>query len=169
MNDLEILTNKLWWFIQNEDQSMIVNDTLENVNNKVHMDWRSRSPGYDTKEELMEVFMIQKEPCKKCGKIFDACYHNFGLEMIERGLCFTCLFWEKRKEIKDRHDVARINGTHYQIARDDPNAYFKGFGGREFKILFNDGRRVITHNLWCQGNIPERFRDELPDNAVFFD
>ena len=69
MNDLEILTNKLWWFIQNEDQSMIVNDTLENVNNKVHMDWRSISPGYDTKEELMEVFMIQKEPCKKCGKI----------------------------------------------------------------------------------------------------
>ncbi len=43
---------------------------------------------------------------------------------------------------------------------------FRGFGGREFRIRFYDGRTdVVTRNLWHQGIIPEHYRALLPDNA----
>jgi len=44
---------------------------------------------------------------------------------------------------------------------------FKGFGGRDFSIKFYDGRDIKTSNLWYQGEIPERFKEFLSDNAEF--
>jgi len=44
---------------------------------------------------------------------------------------------------------------------------FRGFGGKEFKITFKDGREMTCNNLWHRGEIPERFLERLPDNAVF--
>lgn len=110
--------------------------------------------------------------CKYCGKIFDRSLHYGG---VEDGSCSTCQFWRDRIAAdrgvdKDRFVV--VNGRHYTIG-DEPTPTQKrigvglGFGGSEFRILFNDGRRVTTHNLWHQGTIPERWRSELPDNAVF--
>lgn len=61
-----------------------------------------------------------------------------------------------------------INGTHYVIEpEDDPETYFRGFGGAKFQIEFNDGYRVVTTNLWCQGEPSEEWRDKFPDNARF--
>jgi len=31
----------------------------------------------------------------------------------------------------------------------------------------NDGREIETNNLWCGGNIPKRFQEDIPDNAKF--
>jgi len=45
---------------------------------------------------------------------------------------------------------------------------FLGCAGRRFWIRFFDGRTITTNNLWCQGEIPEEFREELPDNAEFY-
>jgi hypothetical protein len=45
-----------------------------------------------------------------------------------------------------------------------------GFGGSEFRILPDDGREVIiSHNVWCQGEVPKKFRKVLPDNAIFLE
>ena len=88
--------------------------------------------------------------------------------------CFVQYFWdEKVKAFNKKTEVnspipAIINGTHYMVHPDVPGKTpFRGFGGREFKIRFNDGKEIVTHNLWCQGDIPESHRDKLPDNAVF--
>jgi hypothetical protein len=40
-------------------------------------------------------------------------------------------------------------------------------GGARSTIRFRDGRSVVTHNLWCQGEVPAHFREALPDNAEF--
>ena len=53
----------------------------------------------------------------------------------------------------------------YQILPDNPNAAFKGFGGREFVITKIDGSQVVTHNLWYQGFIPQRFRHLVIPNT----
>lgn len=90
--------------------------------------------------------------------------------MITKQVCFTCDFW---LNIIDNQDLTTENrfviGNHHYVVL--PNALHpmasKGFGGRRFEIKTDDGRTIITNNLWHQGEVPERFRDRLPNNAVF--
>ena len=35
------------------------------------------------------------------------------------------------------------------------------------KCNFDDGTRVITTNLWCQGEPDEHWKDKFPNNAHF--
>ena len=94
--------------------------------------------------------------CKICGSPVDADHYinDVALKMRKHQMCFGCNFWREMLE-KDAkcppYTACMIDGTHYVIAPDDPSSYFQGFGGAEFQIEFNDGTRVITHNLWCQG------------------
>jgi hypothetical protein len=65
---------------------------------------------------------------------------------------------------------AIVEHTFYTIRAEpsiDTDKSFLGHGGYEFRIKFHDGRKVVTHNLWNGGTIPENFRAALPDNAVF--
>jgi len=78
--------------------------------------------------------------------------------------CFHIDFWNSKVEIKNDPNSVRENGTQYYIGT--PDGSFKGFGGRRFKITFNDGRVVKTDCLWHNGEIPDEFKDRLPDNAV---
>jgi hypothetical protein len=82
-------------------------------------------------------------------------------------LNFTREFWEGKLAIADSPRTVRVGGVHYHIGIDNPDSPFKGFGGGLFLVQFNDGRRVRTNNMWCQGTIPSALRDKLPDNAVF--
>ena len=58
-----------------------------------------------------------------------------------------------------------VAGQHYMMGANTSGP--KGFGGSKYTIHFNDGRTVETCNLWYQGEIPERFKAWLPDNARF--
>lgn len=49
----------------------------------------------------------------------------------------------------------------------DLDTDLKGHGGSLFRIRMHDGTLIDSRNLWCQGPIPERFRDRLYDNAEF--
>lgn len=88
--------------------------------------------------------------------------------MEKENVCFHCAFWFEKIAQTDENTVV-VNGTRYTIGDENPKLYFKGFGGAEFNIEFFDGRKVVSHNMWCQGEIPERFRSypELQDNARF--
>lgn len=122
---------------------------------------------FDSKKELKEHCEMLKEPCKICGGIVELEYTEpLKSELIEDGICFSCHFWKEKVHSYNERTVI-VDGLHYRYFDDNPGAAFLGFGGREFRIKFNDGREVVTHNLWHQGNIPERFRDKLPDNAQF--
>lgn len=89
---------------------------------------------------------------------------------VKKAIDFLCGFWENHINRTDIDDTrAVIDGVHYIIG---PNlgthrGLGAGHGGRTFIILFNDGRRVVTRNLWCQGRVPTPYREQLPDNAKF--
>ena len=112
------------------------------------------------------------DKCKICEKDIES--YNYIDEvskaMDTHQMCFNCNFWRQMLEEdskRDPHTWCVINGTHYVIEPDNPNAAFQGFGGAEFQIEFNDGYKVITHNLWCQGEPNEHWREKFPDNARF--
>lgn len=110
------------------------------------------------------------QKCCICGKEEDPSHWINESEMRENKMCFSCNFWRETLE-KDYkrppHTWCMIDGTHYVIEPDEPNAAFKGFGGAEFQIEFFDGTRIVTHNLWCQGEPDEHWRQLFPDNARF--
>lgn len=108
--------------------------------------------------------------CRCCGKTERNAYCKDVMdEMLKKQLCFNCNFWDSKIGIKDRPEVARINGEHFVIGREEMvSPYeFRGYGGSKFHIKFHDGREVITTNLWHQGEIPTVFRHMLPNNAEF--
>ena len=112
--------------------------------------------------------------CHECDQDDEACYMEpTASRMIKMHLCFKCLFWVEKLEIdKGPHAnrVARVAGTQYWIG-DDPKrgdyASGLGYGGQRFHIRWHDGREKVTTNLWCNGKIPEHFKERLPDNAIF--
>jgi len=163
-------TERLYWaLVSNDKESKILQGTHKDFHNNEFFAWSSLSCRYDTKEELIEAEGILDEPCKECGKIVSTNYLNETKEALIAGnICFKCHFWVSKLVIKDNPRTVRVDGTHYYIDDDKPRgSSFLGFGGAEFNIKFNDGRLVTSHNLWCQGDIPEHFKERLPDNAVF--
>ena len=162
-------TKKYWWLMTTEKVTKIVHDTYEAVHNRAVHNWSSLSAGYETKKALIKHEGIFKCPCTECGGIVSTCY---TLELADNlrffNICFYCYFWLEKLKIKDDPNTVRVRGTHYIICQDNTLG-FRGFGGAEFRIKFHDGRYIISHNLWCQDDIPERFKDRLPDNAIFLE
>lgn len=105
--------------------------------------------------------------CEICGKeIEESHYHGSVLCSSE---CFNKKFWHDIIAEKDKHII--IDGKCYCDAGmvKNPSPYaFLGHGGRCFWIRFKDGHTLITNNLWFQGEIPDEFREDLPDTAEFF-
>lgn len=107
--------------------------------------------------------------CSECGTHEQGSwFDDVAKKLAERKLCFGCDHWVSLEKIGERSDVVRVGGVHYMIgAGTHDGAGFKGFGGAQFKIKFVDGREAETRNLWCQGTIPHRFRERMPNNAEF--
>lgn len=108
--------------------------------------------------------------CKICGKEEEPSHWINEKDMLEHQMCFNCNFWRDMLEKDSKrppYTVCMIDGTHYVIEPDEPNAAFQGFGGTEFQIEFHDGTRVITHNLWCQGEPKGYWKEKFPNNARF--
>lgn len=107
-------------------------------------------------------------PCKECGDVgysLDWC-RAAREELERRGCCFTCCHW---LTLIEQGGNVVVEGNHYLLGPEVPYMLpiARGFGGRHVCIRFFDGRGVCSSNLWHQGAIPERFRERLPDNAVF--
>ncbi len=109
--------------------------------------------------------MAETSTCQCCGEKYSKICDD---ESYIGKNCFDCSFWLEKIKMSPEDEAGRVivNGQHYRIGNDAAGP-FRGFGGRKFTVLFQDGRIVETTNLWCQGEIPERFRKMLPDNAVF--
>lgn len=110
--------------------------------------------------------------CKICEEEMheDDYIEDVKVAMLKHQMCFNCNFWREMLEEDAKrppHTWCMIDGTHYIIVPDNPNSHFQGFGGREFQIEFNDGHRVVTHNLWCQGEPEGYWKDKFPNNAHF--
>jgi len=82
--------------------------------------------------------------------------------------CQDCNFWQRFKDLRDDPKMVRAGGKHYYICSEEgpsPDRRFLGFEGRKFKIIFKDGRKVVSSNLWRNGDIPLIWQFDLPDNA----
>jgi len=127
----------------------------------------SRSKAYETVAKCLEGEEGLKELCLECGNIVTTHYvEPTKTRLIEGNICFHCDHWVEWEKRKDDPRVARIEGGHYRYS-DPTDKGFRGFGGRKFVIQFDDGRLIESSNLWFQGDIPDRFRERLPDNAKF--
>jgi hypothetical protein len=85
--------------------------------------------------------------------------------MDERNICFRCAFWSDKIENPLPYREI-INGEHYVFhPYQNKPVFFQGYGGREFYALRNDGSLIMSNNVWYQGQIPEIFREKLPDTA----
>lgn len=109
--------------------------------------------------------------CKICGNEYRVDRYVKGdirSIMEKENVCFQCAYWLEKIMLTDEN-TAIINGIRYTIEKENQIGQFRGFGGREFNIEFFDGRKVTTHNLWCQGKIPETFLNypEMQNNARF--
>lgn len=129
--------------------------------------------------------MSQVFNCRICNAPEVAGYlDHIAKELRDQQLCFDCHFWQEKIKWRQEEnlDCFVINGNHYKVDIDeDPkNRRFSGFGGSRFHIrrlppfavaLRFEGSKfktdIITHNLWHQGTVPDRFRDVLCDNAEF--
>ena len=69
-------------------------------------------------------------------------------------------YWRKQSDT-DNDDPKRFgfvtrNWTHYRIGPEVDWTY--GFDKMRFRVTFEDGTVVETHNLWLQGTVPEHLR-----------
>ena len=118
-------------------------------------------PGNKTK-------LVSPKACEVCGKPGNSyCRLDGKGTDIRCGECFSDDFWRDKLAGKDDPAVARIEGCHYVIGDKAEPGRWNGFGGRWHTIRFNDGRVVKTCDLWTQSKIPDRWREQLPDNAEF--
>lgn len=116
--------------------------------------------------------------CGICGKnIEETKYNHCFLDGIQVAICsnecFEDWFWKHQFELDSsksrRGRIVIVKGSHYVMDNNVPANVkgFKGFAGHNFTIKFNDGRIAECNNLWCQGDIPEKFKDKFKDNATF--
>ena len=89
-----------------------------------------------------------------------------AVNLVDYNLCHTCMFWLRVLLSTPPENSVRVGGIHYTIHPDNMTG-MRGFGGRHFRIIFRDGRTVDTKNLFHQGEIPEKFKTRLADNAEF--
>lgn len=129
--------------------------------------------------------MIDLALCKVCRKVNGTrgLAESHAARLLSAGICSTCDHWIELWQSRDNDNVARINGEHYmfgnhvqdaRITQDTtlemladtlPKNGTLGMGGQATIIRFNDGRVVITNDLWHQGTIPTQFENVLTNNA----
>lgn len=123
---------------------------------------------------------IEQQPeidCVLCGKHTGTMYATYGERMRRDKHCFTCVYWQEQiaADAADPERAVIVNGVHHTLGDEPTEAQLRdrlkrstlGWGGAKVRVRFHDGREVVSHNVWYQGEIPERWRDQLPDNAVF--
>ena len=129
--------------------------------------WRRKIPK-DPGEDFNLQLIFFGVKCRVCGKTEDNIFVIPVMQrLLEQRMCYECDYWSNKVCDKDCPHSVRIDNRHYQIGQEDAPKSTKGFGERPFTIQFFDGRVVTTTDLWCQGVIPQCWRQQLPNNAEF--
>jgi len=106
----------------------------------------------------------KKREGSECRRCQECRTHMHEGEADKHGVCFRCNFW---LSFVGRPGGLVIDGMHFTLGNEDSTVARRGFDGQRFIIATNDGRTIITTNLWANGSVPEHFRSRLPDNARF--
>ena len=120
--------------------------------------------------KIAKTGMRETVTCKECGETEELCWVPRVNEKLKaESLCFTCDHWSHFVESDPSDPNALvIKGRHFIVGDEEyGGTSLSGFAGQRFTIEKVSGERLVTTNLWTQGEIPERFRDRLLDNAKF--
>ena len=152
----------MWQIEQSQDRWVLIKRT----------DGGSHSTSYRSCEDAQKEYdrWLANGRCRECGDVLDDHWEpKTKARVLAEQVCHGCLFWQDRASKAANPRSAIIGEQAYWIDDDAPAGYrgFVGHGGAEFVIRFNDGRTVVSHNLWANGRVPEWFRDRLPSNAIF--
>lgn len=107
--------------------------------------------------------------CKICGEIFDtAQFETCGIRTIMENehVCFKCGFWIEKQNLYNENTLITEEMIRFQgsiVDKTENKSPFLGMGGRDlfFEMLSGpDKGKVRWYNsVWCQGNIPEYFKN----------
>ena len=130
----------------------------------------SRSRGYESEEELKIGEGILEKVCTICGSMINTSYiEPVKSELISKNVCFNCNYWLGIEKDLTNPNRFIVNGEAYFMTPDAvPGTSFVGFGGSKFNIQRLDSEEIIvSHNLWCNGTVPDHFKERIPNNAKF--
>lgn len=109
--------------------------------------------------------------CSCCGNVQELSDFDMKFpipqKMKAEQLCFSCAFWKDKIEHPPEHRQI-INGVHYTVHPwSEVRLGFMGHSGSVFYIRETNGSIHKSNNVWCQGDIPGRFKKDLQDTAAF--
>lgn len=126
--------------------------------------------------EIILGNMAVKPMCPKCGtsdvlilnpKEYSKC--DIRSIMEETGYCFYCAFWENLyQKNKDNPNWVIIGGYSWilsDIREQDKCSPLLGLGGVRLIAKKDDGTILDGRDWWGQGEVPQHFKDYMPDNA----
>lgn len=104
--------------------------------------------------------------CPVCGR---ADSPNNWMGGLPNGFCFNCEVWAKNKnDYENGNRKIVVNGKMFHIGDETPSPpNVRGFAGAKFNIKKFTGEKIVSTNLWLNGEIPEIWRPYIPDNAEF--
>lgn len=117
------------------------------------------------------------QKCRVCGEIIMKGQPHFVVEggVVCSSDCYTEMYWLEKVEwsldcrTSEQEPVFRSKGLHYVIGAEDAEMTFRGYAGQRHFIYYMSGpfagQLFTTTNLWCQGDVPNEYRNDLPDNA----
>lgn len=140
--------------------------------------------------------IIEMKTCRyaKCGRLFvpktpTSMYYE-SKQYPSDEFCDSCTFWMPKlyalsglkglseNVLHDRRSFV-CDGIHYTMGKYQRvvNSFTRstlGFGGCEYLVELLDDtgaveRTMLTNNLWCQGEIPPLYREDMPDDARLHD
>lgn len=158
---------EMWWLCEDDlGGQQLINDFYHPKMAGEGGRWTSMTGTYESKEALFINQKILPNRCVECGNLVKSNYHN-NEKMIERNMCFGCNLWTDRIESTKRPNVMIVNSCMYTLAPEFKGPGFRGFGGSEFTFKRLDESEVIkSKNVWFGGEIPNRFKSRIPDNAI---
>lgn len=141
--------------IKNISHYLIVQDTHEK--GCTFKLTNSHSMSYWWETETRPLYL-----CSICEDLFEKSTAKGEIEdqMRENHLCFSCTIWNLRAK---GNNPLVIDGIRYSLGPGNSG----GMAGRKFVIKYFDGTKIQTNDLWCQGEVPEYFREKIPDTAKF--
>ena len=108
--------------------------------------------------------------CKCCGVHIDIRdYRRAPLKemMLQEKLCYSCAYWVDIINNPPLHSQI-INGRFLTFNPWETEiSVFDADGKESFYIMQTDGDVRRSNNVWFQGEVPERFRNLLPDTARY--
>lgn len=110
--------------------------------------------------------------CSVCNSTYNLNeFENCNIRdiMLSKDMCFNCAFWQEKVDLANENTIV-VDGYRYQCSLVDKNIVkgFLGCGGvdRYFQMLNNPNDVRHYNNCWCQGKVPDLWKDKIPNNAI---